>query len=77
MTLPEDNAIKFFVACHSFFKARDICCECKMTDLLRLLIKIQRNEWSGRRDSNSQPLAPKASTLPIAPRPDTFLNLCL
>lgn len=26
--------------------------------------------WSGRRDSNSQPLAPKASALPIAPRPD-------
>ncbi len=28
--------------------------------------------WSGWRDSNSQPLAPKASALPIAPHPDTF-----
>ena len=32
-----------------------------------------RKLWSGRRDSNSQPLAPKASTLPIAPRPDSML----
>ncbi len=29
--------------------------------------------WSGWRDSNSQPLAPKASALPIAPHPDIVI----
>ncbi len=29
-----------------------------------------KRKWSGRPDSNWQPLAPKASALPIAPRPD-------
>ena len=32
-------------------------------------------KWSERRDSNSQPLAPKASALPIAPRSDSVLIL--
>lgn len=31
-------------------------------------------KWSGWRDSNSQPLAPKASALPIAPHPDITVN---
>lgn len=31
-----------------------------------------KKKWSGRPDSNWQPLAPKASALPIAPRPDLF-----
>ncbi len=37
-----------------------------------ILTNLFGEEWSGRRDSNSQPLAPKASALPIAPRPDLF-----
>ena len=44
-------------------------------DVQKLKQRLSEGEWSGRPDSNWRPLAPKASALPTALRPD-IIRFC-